>query len=69
MTDTCSIFYEGILNFGSEIWLYYPIDKTEVPILYKPELEKRSLKKPFKFRKSQTERRLCVGKSLRGGKL
>ena len=67
MTDTCSIFYGGILNFGSEIWLYYPIDKTEVPILYKPELERRSLKKSFKFRKSQTERRALCGKKFKGG--
>lgn len=35
MAATCSFFYKSILNFGSEFWLYYPIDKPEVPILYK----------------------------------
>jgi hypothetical protein len=43
MADTCSFFYKRILNFGGEIWLYYPIDKPEVPILYKLKLDKRSL--------------------------
>lgn len=51
MAATCSLFYGSILNSGGEFWLYYPIDKPEVPILYKLKLDKRSLtlKRPFKF--------------------
>lgn len=40
MAATCSLFYGSRLNFGGEFWLYYPIDKTEVPILYKLEIDK-----------------------------
>lgn len=35
MSATCSLFYGNTLNYGSKFWLYYPIDKPEVPILYK----------------------------------
>lgn len=49
MTATCLLFYGNILNFGGEFWLHYPIDKTEVPILYRLKLDKRSLKPLFKF--------------------
>ena len=34
MAATCSLFYGSILNFIGEFWLYYPIDKPEIPILY-----------------------------------
>jgi len=34
MAGTCSLFYGSRLKFSGEFWLYYPIDKTEVPILY-----------------------------------
>lgn len=60
MAATCSLFYGSRINFGGDFWLYSPIDKTEVPILYNLKLDKRSLKRPFKFRKSQTERRALV---------
>lgn len=51
MAGTCSLFYESILDFGGEFCLYYPIDKPEVPILYKLKLDKRplTLKRLFKF--------------------
>lgn len=49
MAATSPFFYVSILNFGSEFWRYSPIDKTQVPILYKLKLDKRSLKRPFKF--------------------
>ena len=51
MAATCSLFYGSILNFIGEFWLYYPIDKPEVPILYKLKLDKSSLtlKRSFKF--------------------
>lgn len=52
MAAICSIFYGRILNSGGEFWLYYPIDKTEVPILYKlkhkfDKLDKISLIRDF----------------------
>ena len=41
MVHTCLLFYGRILKFGGEFWLHSPIDKTEVPILYKLTLVNR----------------------------
>jgi hypothetical protein len=41
MVSTCRLFYGRKLKFGGEFCLHYPIDKTEVPILYKLKLVNR----------------------------
>lgn len=64
MAATCSLFYGNKIKFGSEFWLDYPIDKPEVPILYKLKLNKRSLKQLFKFIQIPNRKEGLVGESL-----
>jgi hypothetical protein len=63
MVSTCRLFYGRKLKFGGEFCLHYPIDKTEVPILYKLKLVNRCkefFKKMFKFIQiPKKERRAC----------
>ncbi len=66
MAATCSLFYGSRLNFGGEFWLYYPIDKTEVPILYKLEIDKRFLNDRLNLGNPKQKGGLGVGKSLGG---
>lgn len=62
MAATCSPFYGSILNFSGEFWLYYPIDKPEVPILYKLDKRSLTLKRSFKFIQIPNKEEGLVGK-------